>query len=133
MAQQIRENPTGFFIPSSLRWLALAAAVLSMGIAMPSCPGQQEMRQQIDALQNNQNDLTRKVQVMDTQIHTLAQAADQQKQAIGEMANVIQAQKAAMDQLNASLQQLNQQVASMSKGSRKTTSRSTSTNKRKGY
>ena len=52
--------------------LVTAGAFLGMGIAMPSCPGQQAMQQQIDTLQTKTIELTQKISKVDSQNQILA-------------------------------------------------------------
>ena len=100
---------------NNIRWLVFAGAFAGMGIAMPSCPGQQAMQQQIDALQITNTDLTKKVQALNTQVTSLNNDMTQVKQLLPQMTNVIQAQKGALDQLNTSVKDLQ----SKSKGKKK--------------
>src|SRR4051812_23085294 len=88
------------------QWFVFAAAFLGMGIAMPSCPGQQAMQQQIDALQTSNTDLTKKVQTLNTEITTLHKDMEQVKQLLPQITNVIQAQKGALDQLDGTVKDM---------------------------
>jgi septal ring factor EnvC (AmiA/AmiB activator) len=94
-----------------LRWLVFLTAFCGMGISMPSCPGQQAMQQQIDALQTSNADLTKKVQTLTTQLESANADLTQIKQVLPQMTNVIQAQKGALDQLDASVKELDSKVA----------------------
>lgn len=87
-------------------YVILIAAFLGMGMSMPSCPGQQAMQQQIDTLTTQNADLTKKLQGADSQIKTLNADMTQVKTLLKPMADAIQAQKTAMDQLNANLTEL---------------------------
>ncbi|MCM2278224.1 MAG: hypothetical protein NDJ89_09130 [Oligoflexia bacterium] len=88
------------------KWLAIPAAVAGMGISMPSCPGQQAMQQQIDALQASNADLTKKVQMLETQNKTTAQDLSQIKQLLEQMTNAIQGQKGELTQLGTAVKEL---------------------------
>jgi septal ring factor EnvC (AmiA/AmiB activator) len=83
-----------------LRWLAFSAAFLGMGFAMPSCPGQQAMQQQIDALTTTNAALTKKVQELDSQVKTLNTDMNSAKEIFNQLNNAIQAQKTALEQLD---------------------------------
>jgi peptidoglycan hydrolase CwlO-like protein len=92
----------------------LTGACLTMAMTMPSCPGQQAMQQQIDTLQTSQQDMANKVRGLETQVKTATAGADEQKKMMGEMGAAIAAQKSAIDNLNATIQQLDAKVAALS-------------------
>jgi len=56
---------------ATIRWIVMGAAVMGMGISMPSCPGQQAMQQQVEALQAQNSELTRKVQDLESGVKNL--------------------------------------------------------------
>ncbi len=89
-----------------LKWFVFASAYLGMGIAMPSCPGQQAMQQQIDTLQTSNMELTHKVQSLNTQVTSIHTEMKQVKELLPQMTNVIQAQKGALDQLELSVKEI---------------------------
>ena len=88
------------------KYLVFAASFAGMGIAMPSCPGQQAMQQQVDALQTANLEAGKKFRTLQTQVTGLSNDMNQVKQLLPQMTNVIQAQKAALDQLDVTVQQL---------------------------
>jgi hypothetical protein len=88
------------------RYLIFAASFAGMGIAMPSCPGQQAMQLQIDGLQTTNLDTSKKLRALQTQVTGLSNDMNQVKQLLPQMTNVIQAQKGALDQLDVTVQQL---------------------------
>lgn len=87
------------------------AAFLGMGMSVPSCPGQQEMKDQMSALQTENGNLKKQVAAMDGQVKTLSTEMGQVKQLLKPMADAIQAQKAAMDQLDANLREIQAKMA----------------------
>jgi peptidoglycan hydrolase CwlO-like protein len=89
----------------------LTGACLAMAMTMPSCPGQQAMQQQIDTLQSGQQDMTNKMRALDTQVKTATAGSDEQKKIIGELTAAVAAQKTAIDNLNAAVQQLDAKIA----------------------
>jgi septal ring factor EnvC (AmiA/AmiB activator) len=89
-----------------LRWIVIGAAFSGMGIAMPSCPGQQAMQQQLDTLQTSNAELTKKVQSMQAQLTSINSDMGQVKQLLPQMTNVIQAQKGALEQLDATVKSM---------------------------
>src|SRR6476469_4131323 len=84
----------------TLKIVAAIAAVLAMGISMPSCPGQQAMQQQVDALQTSNTDLNKRFQSFDSQLRTLKQDNEQMKGVIQQMASAIEAQKTALNKMD---------------------------------
>ena len=62
------------------KYLVFAASFAGMGIAMPSCPGQQAMQQQIDTLTNTNLDVNKKLRTMQGQITGLSNDMNQVKQ-----------------------------------------------------
>jgi len=88
------------------KYLIFAASFAGMGLGMPSCPGQQAMQQQIDALQTANMDTTKKLHTLQTQVTTFSTDMGQVKQILPQMTNVIQAQKGALDQLDITVQQM---------------------------
>ena len=89
-----------------LVWLSGVAGLMTMGVAMPSCPGQQAMQQQIDDVMKVSTDMTRKLQSQDAKIKGLESDMGQVKQLLGQMTNAIQAQKGALEQLDVSVKDL---------------------------
>ncbi|MBI2711376.1 MAG: hypothetical protein HYX41_00740 [Bdellovibrio sp.] len=90
----------------NLKWAVLSLSVIGMGMAMPSCPGQQAMQQQIEALQTSNTDMQKKVSALSKDVATLQAEMNQAKELIPQMTNVIQAQKAAMEQLEATVKDI---------------------------
>jgi septal ring factor EnvC (AmiA/AmiB activator) len=88
---------------NQLKWAVLSLSAVSLGIAMPSCPGQEAMQQQMTTLQNSNQDLHKKLNAMSTQVTTMNNEVNQMKQLLPQVTNVLQAQKAAIDQLDAAV------------------------------
>ncbi len=82
---------------------ALALSALGLGVSMPSCPGNQAMQSQVDALQTSQADLNRKILALDSKMRIVDTDMPQIKQILAQMTSTIQAQKAALDQLDAAV------------------------------
>lgn len=95
-----------------LTGLALAAGFLTMGVGMPSCPGQQAMQQQVDQLTTTNADLNRKVQAMDAQVHNLKGDMEQVKNLLTQMTNAITQQRTFLDQVTAQIGELQKRAAS---------------------
>ena len=97
----------------------LASAFLGMGMSMPSCPGQQAMQQQVDSLKTSNADLTKQVQAMDKHVKQLETDLTQVKELLQPMGSAIGAQKAAMDQLDSNMKELQTKLTSSSSKSAK--------------
>ena len=102
-----------------MNWIVLSLSLLGMGMAMPSCPGQQEAKEKMDALQASNTELTKKVHDLGTQINTLNQDMQQVKQLLPQVTNVIQAQKGALDELSASVAEMKKAKAAPMKKAKK--------------
>lgn len=89
-----------------IRVMLLGCAVMGMGVAMPSCPGQQAMQQQVDQMQTNLNNQARQIQALDAQVRNSNNEMTQAKQVLDQMANAINAQKAALETLQKSVNDL---------------------------
>lgn len=95
----------------NLKWLVFGAAIIGMGMSLPSCPGQQAMQQQLDTLQTTQAELQKKIQAQEAQIKTITQTQEQEKQLLEQMTGAIQAQRGALEQLNDAVKNLQSQPA----------------------
>ena len=90
----------------NLRWIVLGCATLGMGLSMPSCPGQQAMQQQIDALEKRVNSETQRVQSLDTQVKQLNGEMAKANQLLSTMGNTVLAQKTEIENLQKSVQEM---------------------------
>src|SRR3954451_19950187 len=100
-------------------YIVLFAAFTFMGMSMPSCPGQQAMQQQIDTLTAQNQELNKRTLAFDAQIKALNGDMVQVKTLLKPMADAIQAQKAAMDQLNANFNEIKTKMTPAPKGGAK--------------
>lgn len=85
----------------------VGTAFLTMAVTMPSCPGQQAMQQQIDTLQSTVTRLNTQVMSMDSQVKSLSSDNVQLKEL---MEKVVTSQQGAINQMNASIKDLDQKV-----------------------
>jgi septal ring factor EnvC (AmiA/AmiB activator) len=92
-------------------YVALGAAFLGMGMSMPSCPGQQAMQEQVDKLTQQNLNLNKRTESLESQIKSLNSDMTQVKTLLKPMADAIQAQKAGMDQLDANLKEIQTKLA----------------------
>ncbi len=86
-----------------LNWIVLGMAVIGLGFAMPSCPGQEALQQQLESLQASNQELTKKVKEMSTQVTTLNGEINQMKQYMVQSTNVFAAQEALNAEFRKSL------------------------------
>ncbi len=86
-----------------LRWIVFGAAFLGLGISMPSCPGQQAMQQQIDALQTKANDSAKQIQALDAQIKKLNTDFTKLYNYLEKLNLAAGEQKASLDRIDATL------------------------------
>lgn len=84
----------------------LLTLVATMGVAMPSCPGQQATQDRLATLEAMNTDLSKKLQDLTVQVHSTGTDMGQVKQLLPQMTSVIQAQKAAVDELNLKIKNL---------------------------
>jgi|GEM_PF-657916 len=95
----------------NLKWLTFAAAMIGLGMSMPSCPGQQAIQQQLDSLQTAQAEMQKKLQAQDSQIKTINQTDEQVKSLLEEMTRAIQSQRGALELLAKAIEELKNRPA----------------------
>lgn len=95
----------------NLKWLTFAAAMIGLGMSMPSCPGQQAIQQQLDSLQTAQAEMQKKLQAQDSQIKTMNQTHEQVKSLLEEMTRAIQSQRGALELLAKAIEELKNRPA----------------------
>ena len=86
--------------------IVIVATFATMGMSLPSCPGDKAMQQQIDSLTQSNADMTRKLQMLDSQNKSVAGDLQTQKQVLTQLASTAAAQKEAIDNLYTSVKQL---------------------------
>lgn len=93
--------------------LAIATACLTLGLSMPSCPGQQAMQQQLETVEGKQEQFTRQNNVLDGhvkklqadlgvvqgQVTELITAIEEQKKVLTDMDGAVKAMGAKMNEL----------------------------------
>ena len=111
--RKARSNP--FTSPA----MAVAAtAALGFGFSMPSCPGQQAMQQQIDALQAKANEDAGRIDALSTQVATLNKSVSDLQAQLGSMGPTVIAQKEELESLRESLKEVQPRLPS-AKGARR--------------
>ena len=91
-------------------------ALATMGISMPSCPGQEAIQQQVDGLTSRLNEADQKVQALTTQVGTLSKEMTDAKALLEQLSQTVIAQKDAIATLQTSQEELQAKVASGGKG-----------------
>lgn len=89
-----------------LNWLVLGMAVVGLGFAMPSCPGQDAMQQEISALQSSNQELTKKVQTLTTQVTTLTNENNEIKKFMQKSAEIFATQEAVNSKIAKTLEEM---------------------------
>jgi septal ring factor EnvC (AmiA/AmiB activator) len=74
-----------------------------MGLSVPSCPGQQEMQQNVEALKASETELKVKMTAADASIKGLKEDVAQMKTLLAQVSNTVIEQKGAIEKLNESL------------------------------
>lgn len=90
----------------NLSILACSVAFVGMGMGMPQCPGEKAAQQQMDALQQTNQDMTKKLQTLDGEIRSMNGDLVQTKQLMTQLASAVTAQKDAMDRMDAAVKDL---------------------------
>jgi methyl-accepting chemotaxis protein len=101
---------------------ALTAAFIGMGIAMPQCPGEKAMQDQVDQLKATQITMTQKLQAMDGQVKQSNAMMETMKTAITQLAGAVQSQSDAMKRLDDAVKEIQTKLAagsSKAKGGKK--------------
>lgn len=96
-----------------------ASAVLTLGISMPSCPGQQAMQQQIDQVTAKQAEQQKQIQALDSHLRAMRDDVAAAKTLVAEVGNTVLAHKTALEQLDASVKDLATKAASPAKAAPK--------------
>lgn len=86
--------------------LLLVVALFTMGVSLPSCPGQAELKQQVDALEAKNGQMAKQVQGLDAQVKTLNNEISEMKNTMTQMTTGLLAQKQSIDQLNENMKAL---------------------------
>jgi hypothetical protein len=87
-----------------LNWIVLSMAAVGLGFAMPSCPGQDALQQQVNTLQSANQELTKKVQALTSQITTLTNENNEFKKFVKGATDFIGAQDAFNAKIMSSMQ-----------------------------
>lgn len=91
--------------------LLLSLAPLAMAFTMPSCPGNEAMQQQLDAITAKNTELQRGLQTLQGQAKTLNDDSNQMKQVVNTLSETVLAQKTAIEKLEASVNDTNAQLS----------------------
>jgi septal ring factor EnvC (AmiA/AmiB activator) len=83
--------------------IVLVAALISMGLSMPGCPGQQALQKQVDELTAKSLESSKRIQNLETQVRSLTGDMNQVKTLLTQVSNTVLAQKTAIEQLEGAL------------------------------
>ncbi len=93
-------------------------ALTALGMAMPSCPGQQEMQQKIDKLETDHATLNKQVLNLNERLATVEKDMGIVKQALQPVVNAFTNQRKDLDGLTARVEALQTQVTALSSKTR---------------
>src|SRR5687767_11205781 len=88
------------------RWVILGCAFLGLGLSMPSCPGQQGLQQQIDALQTKNAAAEQSLQQLTQQTKALSDRLTETEGKLTEANNLMQMVKTKLDKVDESVIEL---------------------------
>lgn len=94
-----------------IQLIVLCMAFLGLGLSMPSCPGQQAMQQQIDALKGKIDENEKQIQILITKLDHTNSEIGQMTTIVAQLNTVLTEQKQQMEQMGASIKSLNEKLA----------------------
>ncbi len=97
----------------TMKLVTIGAALVGMGISMPSCPGQQAMQQQLEGLQTKLVEQVHLTQALDTQLKTSSADLIQVKTLLEQVSNAVLAQKQSLEQMDIALKTAQQQLVDL--------------------
>ena len=84
----------------------LGSRFLMMGLSMPSCPGQQALQQQVDALKNSETEMKTRLASAETSVKTMKEDLDQSKALLAQLSKTVVDQAATLEKLDESVKAL---------------------------
>lgn len=81
-------------------------AMLTMGLSLPSCPGQQAIQQQIDGLTAKNTDVTRRLTAVEGQLKNSMTEMNQAKALLSQVSNTVLSQKQTIESLEETVKNL---------------------------
>ena len=99
--------------------LMLAGSSALMGVAMPSCPGQQETEKRLELIQTKQAELSKQMQGLDTQLKNLNTEVQNQKNLNTQITGAINAQQQALAKIDEAMKAKPAPAAKAPKGAAK--------------
>ena len=92
--------------------MTLATGFLAMGMSMPSCPGQQAMQQQIDALTQKSGEADKKLQALITNAQNTTKEVNDLKSSLATVTQTVIAQKQQLEAMDVQLKEVAAKAAS---------------------
>ena len=86
-------------------WVMVLASA-TLGLSMPSCPGQQAMQGQLDTLQAQTSDQAKKIQKLQSQVDMLNTEVGKIKEVLSQATATIEAHQAAVKQMEEAIKAL---------------------------
>src|SRR3954466_12223704 len=100
MKAPLGRKPT---LHGKIRWVAFAAAALGMGMSMPSCPGQQAMQQQIDALTAKTAESDKRLMALNAQMGNMSKDLGEARTLVAQVSQTVLAQKDQIAQMDTAI------------------------------
>lgn len=93
-----------------IRIIVISGAVVGMGFSMPSCPGQQAMQQQVDALTAKSSEMNKDVQSLTTKSDQANTELTKLNALVAQLNTEMTEQKQKMEQIEVSIKALNDKL-----------------------
>lgn len=94
----------------------VGSSFLLMGLSMPSCPGQQEMQQSVEALKASETEMKVKLTSAENSIKGLKEDVAEMKTMVAQVSNTVLEQKATLEKMDEALKALQSSKGPAAKG-----------------
>ena len=94
----------------------VGSSFLLMGLSMPSCPGQKEMQQSVEALKASETEMKVKLTSAENSIKGLKEDVAQMKTLVAQVSNTVLEQKSAIEKLEGDIKGLQSSKGPAAKG-----------------
>ncbi len=84
----------------------LGTSFLMMGLSMPSCPGQQAMQQQLDALKTSEGDFKTRLSGLEGQLKATRDDLEQTKSMVAQLSKTVMDQASAIEKSDEAIKTL---------------------------
>ena len=84
----------------------LGSSFLMMGLSMPSCPGQQALQQQVDALKTSETDMKNRLSATEASVKAMKEDLDQSKALVAQLSKTVVDQTSTLEKLDEAVKAL---------------------------